>query len=152
MQIPLTAGVSVVIDDSDYSLVSSYSWHAVWHRHTWYAVANVQRNDGTKDKRGRSRRTTIQMHRLILGAKTGEQVDHEDGNGLNNQRSNIAIVTHSQNQQNQHAVRSRTGAMGVSETRSGKFQATIKRNGKTIALGTYPSILAASVARSSFSS
>lgn len=148
MQIQLNKGLVVIFDDADWPLVAPYHWYAQRHRHTWYALANVPYPDGTKNKQGRSRRTTIKMHRVILNAKPGEQVDHDDGDGLHNSRSNIAIATHSGNQQNQHVIRSKTGAMGVYETRSGKFQAQAKRDGRSIALGTFNSVAEASAARS----
>jgi hypothetical protein len=41
------------------------------------------------------------MHRFVLGLPPyrngGLEVDHIDGNGLNNQRSNLRLVTHQQN-------------------------------------------------------
>lgn len=40
------------------------------------------------------------MHRLILGAGAKETVDHKDGDGLNNQRSNIRLCTVAQNVRN----------------------------------------------------
>jgi hypothetical protein len=147
MDIPLAGGLFAVIDDADYPLISGHHWYPQRHRHTWYALANVPRNDGTKDKQGRNRRTTIKMHRTILGAAPGTQTDHRDGNGLNNRRLNISIASHAANQQNQHTVRARSGAMGVRRTRSGKYQVQRKRNGKTLCLGTFPTIEQAIAAR-----
>ena len=39
------------------------------------------------------------MHRLLMGMKKGDglEVDHLDGNGLNNQRKNLEVVTRSEN-------------------------------------------------------
>jgi hypothetical protein len=137
MKISLNHGLEATIDAEDYPLVAGYHWHAQRHRHTWYALANVQRNDGSVNNQGRSRRTTIKMHRLILKAKPKQLIDHDDGNGLNNSRRNIAISTPSKNQQNQHAIRAKSGFMGVYQAQSGKLQAQIKRDGKKICLGSF---------------
>jgi excisionase family DNA binding protein len=40
------------------------------------------------------------MHRLIAGAARGEEVDHKDGDGLNNRRVNLRICTRRQNNMN----------------------------------------------------
>lgn len=51
----------------------------------WYAQA----------RRGK---TTVRMHRLILPGVPN--IDHVDGNGLNNRKSNLRASTHSQNKMN----------------------------------------------------
>ena len=48
----------------------------------------------------------IQMHRFILNPSRKMQVDHINGNGLDNRRENLRIVTPSENQLN---VRNRYG-------------------------------------------
>jgi len=42
----------------------------------------------------------IRMHRLILKAQKGQQVDHINGNGLDNRKDNLRFCTSSQNYQN----------------------------------------------------
>jgi len=61
------------------------------------------------------------------------QVDHIDGNKLNNSLTNLRVVPNQQNQWNQ------TKALGFSKSKNGKkWISTIKLNGKTIYLGTFP--------------
>ena len=42
----------------------------------------------------------IYLHRLLLDAQAGEEVDHIDGDGLENRRHNLRIVTRLENAQN----------------------------------------------------
>lgn len=92
--LPLNRGLSALVDDADYDLVMKYHWYAAWGKtsNTWYAAVT-------------NTKPYIQMHRLILGAKAGEEVDHRDHNGLNNTRANIRICTHRQNHQNMRKYR-----------------------------------------------
>ena len=85
------AGRVALVDDEDYELVSRYRWH-VWELPPYgpYAAAGIRRTDG--------RQTTIKMHCLILGAKG---IDHRNGDGLDNQRSNLRLANDAQNQANQ---------------------------------------------------
>ncbi len=43
---------------------------------------------------------TIKIHQLIMNPPQGLEVDHINGNGLDNRRSNLRIVTHQINQSN----------------------------------------------------
>ena len=79
-QIPLTKNKFTLVDDEDYELVNKYNW---------YFGAGYARS-----------MEKILMHRLIMKAKKGQMIDHIDGNGLNNQRSNLRFCTHSQNMAN----------------------------------------------------
>lgn len=56
----------------------------------------------------------VKMHRLIIGAKEGETVDHIDGNPLNNQRANLRLCTMAQNLYNKKATKvNKLGVKGV---------------------------------------
>lgn len=50
-------------------------------------------------------RKGLLLHRFILNPKNGEIIDHIDGNGLNCQRENLRIVTHSQNMCNRRPTK-----------------------------------------------
>lgn len=92
----------VMVDDEDYAWLARYSWCRNPGHKTDYAVARV---DGRVQ----------QMHRLILQPPPGLRVDHKNGNGLDNRRSNIRLATASQNQQNKPvSTLNRTGFKGVS--------------------------------------
>ena len=92
VKIPLTQGKFALIDDKDFNLVNQYKWFAQKHRNTYYACRRAKRmNDKGK---------FMSMHRLILDFPDND-VDHKDGNGLNNGRYNLRTCSKSQNQQNQ---------------------------------------------------
>lgn len=88
-----------MVDPSDAHLVRQYAWH----------------RGGTKDGYAATtiKGKTTYMHRLILGAAASEIVDHIDGNPLNNRRSNLRIVTRSQNAANLAFSRNPYGFKGV---------------------------------------
>ena len=124
MRIPLTHGKFALVDAADYALVSAFPWRAVRIRHTWYAETYVE---GAREY----------MHRLIMGCGPGEQVDHRDGDGLNNRRrGNLRPVTHALNQANRRAVRSASRFKGVTR-RGGRWRAYITVDGKFRSLGTF---------------
>jgi len=94
--IPLTRGLMAVIDNVDYDLISQYKWHSIFtKRGVVYAGTNVQRDGGGY--------RSVRMHRMITAASPGVEVDHWDGNGLNNTRKNLRCCSHSQNLQNRRA-------------------------------------------------
>ena len=86
-RIKLTNGGVTLVDTSDYRALAMHSWFGWSVRRSRYARRDVGR-------------TAILMHRDIMGFPEGLLVDHEDGDGLNNQRYNLRTATHSQNERN----------------------------------------------------
>src|SRR5688572_27064824 len=90
--IPLTKGLFAKVDDSDFIWLSKWKWFAIKSGNTFYAV----RSDYSTAKQIR-----VWMHREIIGeVKKGLFVDHEDQDGLNNQKENLRFATRSQNKMN----------------------------------------------------
>jgi hypothetical protein len=87
-EIPLTKGKVALIDDDDYEKYGALNWHCVGGR---YAARSVG---------GRTNRKMIYLHRLIVVAKDGENVDHINGDKLDNRKQNLRIVTQQQNRYN----------------------------------------------------
>ncbi|WP_058189836.1 HNH endonuclease [Terracidiphilus gabretensis] len=124
-EISLTKGYVALVDDRDYDVLMRLApWHAHKAPRTFYAVHSYYDGGGREAPRIRK----LLMHHVIMGRKFGgRDVDHKDGNGLNNQRSNLRWSTRSQNRAN--SAKARNGAnkyKGVHFlTRLGKFQAYI---------------------------
>jgi hypothetical protein len=89
--IPLTQGKVALVDDADFEWLNRWKWQAARGGHTYYAVR-------TDYSEGRKRK--ISMHRLIMGAPEGVEIDHQDRDGLNNRRENLRLATRSQSMRN----------------------------------------------------
>ena len=88
--------------------------------------------------------TLYKAHRLAYYMHHGTDprntdIDHEDGNGLNNKINNLRVATRSENGRNRKLQKNNTsGATGVTWHKVRKrWVAAIKVNGKQIHLGVY---------------
>lgn len=83
-------GLDIMIDEEDVHLLSDYTW---WkrNRNGMYFITNGIRNGEKK---------FYSLHRIIVDAKSGQTVDHINGNTLDNQRKNLRICTASENTKN----------------------------------------------------
>jgi len=132
--IPLTQGKFAIVDAADYEWLNQWKWQAKCDkkRNLWYAERSLYFPETQKQ-------TSILMHRVLINAQRGVEVDHRDRNGLNNQRSNIRACTPQQNQFNRGPQKNNTsGYKGVSWDKSrNKWKANITLRGKTINLGLF---------------
>ena len=89
------------------------------------------------------------LQRFILSAPATQFVDHIDGDGLNNIRANIRLVSPLENMRNRKLNKNNSsGVSGVCWAKdSSKWQAQIKLKGKMIYLGQYDNIDCAIAAR-----
>lgn len=75
------------------------------------------------------------LHRLVIGAQKGEEVDHRNGIRLDCRTSNLRKCSHYENMQNRAATcRSTTGLKGVYWQRNG-YVVSIGANGRKLYLG-----------------
>lgn len=82
------------------------------------------------------------IHRIIVGAKEGDIVDHINHNTLDNRRGNLRKVTNSENSLNKKGpqINSSSGYRGVHKTgREGKWRAVVGIDGDVHRLGTFNS-------------
>ena len=124
--IPLSKGKFAIIDEDDFELISKYKWSATEpdHRRCIYARTNIKGADG--------KYYTERMHRLILGMKKGDGkiVDHINGDGLDNRKSNLRISSSSDNAANVPIHRgNKSGYKGVSFLKDrGTWRTEVRRN------------------------
>lgn len=124
-----------IVDAADASEIGQYHWFA--RRRDGvpdYAVRHAQWPDG--------RFRLIGMHRQImelLDTPVSVQVDHIDGNGLNNRRRNLRVVTHAENMQNRKIQKNnKSGIRGVHwEKSKNRWRAQAGLNGHLYRLGTF---------------
>lgn len=108
MKIPIVnTDMFAEIDDEDYQTVRNYHW--------CMSKAGERTAYAQTSKKIYGKLTTILMHRLILGINEyAVVVDHIDGNGLNNRRSNLRTATRAQNNANRRKSKHNTsGYKGV---------------------------------------
>lgn len=131
-QIPLTQGKFALVDDEDYEELSKLKWHLHKGKSVFYAATNA------KDESGKWK--LFLMHRVILKLTNPNiKCDHKDGNGLNNQNSNIRICNLCENARNSRLPKNnKSGYKGVSfNHRLNKFMSTIGCNSKKIHIGYF---------------
>lgn len=136
-QIPLTRGKCAIVDDDDYERLMKHKWFAVLFKNGWYAARCLARNCG--------KQKTLLMHREIMSPPTGMQCDHINHNALDNRKSNLRIVTASENQHNCRKRKDNTsGHKGVVYSKAGKkWYAQISVNGGHKYLGSFSDKIAA---------
>ena len=127
-QIPLTRGKMALVDDDDYNFLSQMKWHCDTKGYARHAV-----------RFSKTELITLRMHRVITKAAKGVEVDHIDGNKLNNQKSNLRFATDCENKRNQKIYRNNTsGIKGVSWHKGhNRWTAHIGVNGRKIWLGHF---------------
>lgn len=117
--IPLANGKGVaLIDADDYAIVSAHKWH----RARGYATAGGKRGEGP---------TTISMHRVIMNAPSGVEVDHVNGVRNDNRRCNLRLVSRRDNMKNKSSYGGTSQFKGVSwRARDRAWVAQISLDGK----------------------
>lgn len=125
-KIPLTKGYFAIVDDSYYNELIQYKWQANENCNTVYAQ---------RSKCG----SISMMHREVMGCNSSLEVDHKDGNGLNNQKSNLRMANKSQNGANRKSAKNSTSKYkGVCwAKKSKKWCSQIKKDGVIHRLGFF---------------
>lgn len=124
--IQLTQGKFAKVDDADYELVSQHNWHYNSHGYAYRYAGG-----------GRKNRKRQAMHQLLGGYKL---VDHENGDGLDNRRSNLRPANKSLNAANSKIRSDNTsGYKGVYKSAWG-YYAQVQKDEKVHHLGTFKTI------------
>lgn len=118
--------MEILIDKDDFDKVNQFSgtWSVKKDGNTYYAMIGKEQ---------------IRMHRFIMNYNGNKVIDHKNGNGLDNRKSNLRIVTQLVNSRNRRLSKSNTsGVTGVSfHKHKRKWQADIKVHGKKKYLGLF---------------
>jgi len=131
--IQLNHGKEAHVSRADFAFINQWKWHVKVVRGCYYAVRRDPIVAGHKFHR---------MHRVVaarMGLDTSHFIDHIDGDGLNNCRSNLRAATNAQNLHNRGKQRNNTsGHKGVSWDKSrSKWWAEISANGVKHRLGRF---------------
>ncbi len=123
-QIALTQGEFALVDDDDYENLIRFKWSIIKLKRRSYARSVIVGKH-------------YYMHRLIMDAPAGVEVDHVDHNGLNNSRSNLRFATRVQNIHNSRKrTDNKSGHVGVYWNKAHqKWNCQIGINGKRVFLG-----------------
>ncbi len=118
-----------LVDEEDYDRVSSFKWYAVASGKTFYARATS----------GLLAAHLFGMHSFVMRAQKGQRVDHENGNGLDNRKVNLRKATAAQNAWNSFKRDDPCSSKfkGVMLTSSGRWAASITRNGDHEVIGLF---------------
>jgi len=126
--IQLTKGQVAIIDNRDYKRVSKWSW---------YYDRYAKRNHWDKENK---KYVGWYMHAFIMNTPKGMDTDHINGDKLDNRRSNLRILTRSQNKASSSLQYSNntTGYKGVHYDKDrGKYMAFICVKGEMNNLGRF---------------
>lgn len=128
--IALTHGHETIISDEDYDMLSLHKWRAHFNDPNVYAQAWIKVQNVWK---------TISLHSMILPPKLGYDVDHINGDSLDNRRSNLQYLLHKYNTQKRRTPSNNTsGYRGVTfHLATGKWLAQIRSDNKNYHLGVF---------------
>lgn len=116
------------IDDEDFPVINRFTWTLCQQADIKYAQTNLKG-------------TNFKMHQLILPHHL--TVDHEDHNGLNNQKYNLRGASYFQQQANTrksakgYSSKYKGVCLVTSGTYEGNYRARISHNRKRITLGHF---------------
>lgn len=111
--------------------------HGMLGGHTW-CILRMSATNHYVGRSDRKTKTTILLHRVLMNAAKGEQVDHRDGDGLNDRGYNLRNATQAQNKSSPHNRRMGDVPLrGVSRLPKGRYTAILSHLGKLTHLGTF---------------
>lgn len=92
----LTKGQRTIVDVADLEKLSTHRWHAtgpVQSTKKYYACTKIRPVPKANQK-------TLLLHRFLLDAEPGQEIDHVNGDTLDNRRINLRLTDRRGNQNN----------------------------------------------------
>lgn len=121
-------GDMAIVSDEDFHFLSTFKW--------W--TGDKASSGGGKYFFTQIKGKTIYMHRMIMSAGNGVEVDHINSDAADNRRENLRLATRSQNCVNNRRYRPKSGYRGVYQQPKGEsYQVKIKVNGKFVRGGNF---------------
>ena len=129
--IALPEGSLALIDDCDLERLSGYHWHEF--------APSGKRIYVSTEVWSHCKRKRVYMHRIVLAAPDDLQVDHINGDGLDNRRCNLRLATQAENSANRSKTHGRFAYKGLRfhAGRRKPWAAQITQNYKAITIGYY---------------
>ena len=122
----LTRGFVAFVDPEHVSLIGNDHWRTTMRKGVVYASRTPPRY-----------RDPELMHRLIMGVRPGQLIDHTDSNGLNNRTENLRICTAKENLRNRRMHRGKDIPFKGTYRDSSGYYARIMVSGKAHHLGRF---------------
>jgi hypothetical protein len=140
IRITLTRGLVATADIDDFDMLDGRNWVSLNSPCGFCASTHVTLESGKYD--------IALMHRVVMAAPDELDVDHINGNRLDNRKKNLRLATNQQNSWNQGlGKRNTSGYKGVSwHTRDLTFSAIIRVDGRQKTLGTFNEAISAALA------
>ncbi len=132
-EIELGRGFVAIVDLDDLERLQQYKWHSARGGRGGvkvYAAATHRNSEGKK--------RALYMHRFILNAPKGSEIDHINGNSLDNRKCNLRFCSRSENMQNVLPYKPRVGSRFLGVVPHGsRWKARAGHNGRTVYIGLY---------------
>ena len=113
----------VIIDTEDLEKALKYKWHLQKSQGNRYACSSL------KNKQ-------VSLHQVVLNYFGKDDIDHVNGNGLDNRKENLRIIPHAFNIMNQQ----HKSHVGIKLLKSGRYSSRVKYHGTDLRLGTYDTL------------
>jgi hypothetical protein len=122
----IVGDITFIIDSADLPIVNQHKWKIV----NSYVVS-------TKG---------IKLHRLLMNPDDNKDIDHRNGDPLDNRRCNLRVCNRSQNLQNRRKFKNNTSNYKGVTNCSGRFRARITIDRQQMHLGYYDNAYEAGLA------
>lgn len=122
----------ILVDDEDLERCIQYATNQQNKEGLW----SVRKKKNTHYASSESNGVFMSLHRFVMNAKEGFDIDHQNHEGLDNRKQNLREATDAQTCQNRLKTKGKSIYKGVT-VENGKYRATIWIKRKKIYLGMF---------------